>query len=182
MKILDRLIIALFSLCALALSLCIIVIPFNIPGFLSIGNIAQIVSRMYKNYYYTIGGIVLFIASIRVIFSYFSRQDTRVGGSYLITRSEYGEIIIYSNTIVGLVQNAIEKFSGINNIKTSVNLSEGQVRIELVGDVMPGINIPEVIKELQGIVKEYVENATGAKVDEVKVKTNNVSTHTRVIK
>lgn len=182
MKILDRLIIALFSLCALALSLCIIVIPFNIPGFLSIGNITHIASRMYKNYYYTIGGIILFIASIRVIFSYFSRQDTSVGGSYLITRSEYGEIIIYSNTIVGLVQNAIEKFSGINNIKTSVNLSEGQVRIELVGDVMPGINIPEVINELQGIVKEYVENATGAKVDEVKVKTNNVSTHTRVIR
>lgn len=182
MKILDRLIIALFSLCILVLSFSIIVIPFNIPGALSIGSIVRIVDNMYRNYYYTLAGILLFIASIRIIFSGFSRKDNKPVGSYLATKNEYGEIIIYSNTIVGLVQNVVDKFNGMNNIKTNVNLSEGQVKIELIGDVLPEINIPEVTKELQSLVKTYVENATGAKVSEVKIKANNVSTPTRVIR
>lgn len=182
MKILDRLLIAFFVLCILALSLCIIIIPFNISGFLSVNNILGIVGNMNNNYYYTIGGVILLIAVIRIIFSNFSRKDNNIGSSYLITRNEYGEIIIYSNTIIGLVHSAIEKFSGINNIKTTVNLSEGQVKIQLIGDVMPGVNIPETIKELQILVKEYVENATGAKVDEIMVKTNNVAAHTRIIR
>ncbi len=183
MKILDRLIIALFSLCILVLSFCLIVIPFNISGALSIGSIARLVSNMNRNYYYTLVGLLLFIASIRIIFSGFSRKDNKPIGSYLVTKNEFGEIIIYSNTIIGLVQNVVDKFSGISNIKTNVNLFEGQVEIELIGDVLPEINIPEVTKELQSMVKEYIENATGAKVREIKVKANNVvSAPTRVIR
>ena len=70
----------------------------------------------------------------------------------------------------------------MNNIRTSVNLLEGQIKIELMGDVLPEINIPEVTKELQVMVKEYIENATGAKVAEVKVKANNVAAPTRVVR
>ncbi|WP_353095884.1 alkaline shock response membrane anchor protein AmaP [Tissierella praeacuta] len=182
MKILDRLIIALFSLCILILSFCIIVIPFNIPGILSVEGIVDIVRSMSKNYYYTLAGVILFIFSIRIIFSGFSRKESKETYSYLTTRNEYGEIVIYSNTIVGLVQNVVDKFSGISNIKINVNLSEGQVYIELIGDVSAGINIPEVTKELQAMVKEYIEDATGAKVNEVKVKASNVSVPNRVIR
>ncbi|MGJ0846669.1 Uncharacterized conserved protein YloU, alkaline shock protein (Asp23) family [Tissierella praeacuta DSM 18095] len=182
MKIIDRLIIVLFSLCILILSFCIIVIPFNIPGFLSVDNIVAIVRNINKNYYYTLAGLIFFMASIRIIFSGFSRKETKSLDSYLITRNEFGEIVIYSNTIVGLVENIVDKFSGMNNIKINVNLPDGQVHIELIGDVSPDINIPEVTKELQAMVKEYVENATGAKVTEVKVKANNVSRPNRVIK
>ena len=182
MKILDRLIIALFALCILVLSFCIIVIPFNIFGPLSINSIINMVANMNRNYYYTLDGIVLLIASIRIIFSGFSRKDNKTEGSYLVTTNEYGEIIIYANTIIGLVQNVVDKFSGMNNIRTSVNLLEGQIKIELMGDVLPEINIPEVTKELQVMVKEYIENATGAKVAEVKVKANNVAAPTRVVR
>ena len=71
MKILDRLIIALFALCILVLSFCIIVIPFNIFGPLSINSIINMVANMNRNYYYTLAGIVLLIASIRIIFFWF---------------------------------------------------------------------------------------------------------------
>ena len=107
MKILDRLIIALFALCILVLSFCIIVIPFNIFGPLSINSIINMVANMNRNYYYTLAGIVLLIASIRIIFSGFSRKDNKTEGSYLVTTNEYGEIIIYANTIIGLVHHAV---------------------------------------------------------------------------
>ncbi len=182
MRILDRLIIAIFALFILFLSVCIILIPFNIYGPLSINSIAKMVLNMDRNYYYTLGGIFLFIASIRIIFSGFSRKTSKTEGPYLITRNEYGDVVIYASTIVGLVQHVVEKFSGINNIKTRVNLSEGQVKIELTGDVLPEISIPEVTKELQSMVKEYIENATGAKVSEVKVMANNVSSPNRLVR
>ena len=183
MKIVDRLIIALFSLFILALSVFLIIIPFNINGFFSIQNMNYFILSMHRNYYYTLFGILLFVASMRIIFSGFSRKGVESkGGSYLITRNDLGEIMIYSTTIVSLVETAVEKFSGISNIKINVELIEGQVGINLTGDVSPGVSIPEVTKELQSVVKGYIEDATGAKVSEINVKTNNVSVPTRAIR
>jgi len=182
MKNFDRLIIFLLSICVLILSLLIMIFPFNVQGFLSIEAIVKAVRSIDGNYYYVLVGIAFLIVSIRIIYCSLSKNNKEIEDSYLATKSEYGEIIIYSNTIIGLVQNVVDNFSGINNISTSVNLLEGQAKIELRGEVLPETNIPKITKELQASVKAYVENITGAKVKEVKVKINNVSVPSRVVR
>lgn len=175
MKIVDRLVLALFSLLLAIFSLFIILIPFNINGIFSIENVGYFITSLEGNYYYTVVGIILIVVSISFLFSGIIRNKKYDENSFLVMRNEYGEIIIYSHTIVGLVQNVVDKFSGINNIKTYVNLTEGQVEIEMNGEVMPEINIPEATKDLQALVKIHIENATGAQVKEIKVKINNVT-------
>lgn len=175
MKIIDRLVLAIFSLLLVIFSLFIILIPFNINGIFSIENLAYLITRMEANYYYTVVGVIIFLASMSLLFSGIFKNRKYDEKSFLVMKNEYGEIIIYSHTIVGLVQNIVDKFSGINNIKTYVKLSEGQVEVEMIGEVMPEINIPEVTKDLQATVKTHIENSTGAQVTEIKVKINNVT-------
>lgn len=175
MKIIDRLVLALFSLLLAIFSLFIILIPFNINGIFSIENIAYNITNMGGNYYYTVVGVILLVVSIGFLFSGIIKTKKYDDNSFLVMRNEYGEIIIYSHTIVGLVQNVVDKFSGINNIKTYVKLIEGLIQVEMNGEVLPEINIPEVTKDLQALVKTHIENATGAQVKEIKVKINSVT-------
>ncbi len=102
--------------------------------------------------------------------------------TYLIQRSDYGEINISSETIVGLTESVSNKFSGIRNIKTKVDILEGQLYICLKGEVSPEIDITETTKELQNKVKEHVEKCTGVNVNEVKVVISNVTGSIRNVK
>lgn len=182
MKIVDRLILALYSLCIAILSLIVIIIPFNISGLINIRDSVNLVQSMKGNYFYSLISLIFLVVSLRFLLSGIMGARDKEEGSYLVMRSEYGEIVIYSHAIVGLVQNVVDSFSGIRNINTNVNLVSGQIEILMKGEVLPEINIPDITKELQIKVKEYLENTTGAKVGEIKVEINNVSAPTRMIK
>lgn len=182
MKIVDRLILTLYSLCLAVISFFVMIIPFNIEYIVSINDGFNLVRSMEGNYIYSIVGLIFLVVSIRFLLSGVIGTKSKHVDSFLVMKNEYGEIIIYSNTIVGLVQNVVDKFSSIKNIKTNVNLVSGQVEIQMKGEVVPEINIPDVTRELQVKVKEYVENATGAKVGEIKVEINSVSAPTRTVK
>lgn len=182
MKIVDRLVLTLYSLVIAVISLVLIIIPFNILGLINIKVVISLVQSMNGNYLYSLIGLIFFIVSIRFLLSGIIGTKDAKKESFLVMKNEYGEVIIYSNTIVGLVENIVDGFSGIKNINTSVNLFDGQIEVLMKGEVLPEINIPEKTKELQMKVKEYLEDTTGAKVGEIKVEINNVSAPTRMVK
>ncbi len=98
--------------------------------------------------------------------------------SFLVMRNEFGEILIYEETIIGLVENVASKFSGIRNIKTKVNLIDGMVDLKLNGEVSGEMNIPELAFDLQQGVKEHIESITGAKTGQIKVEIGKVTAPT----
>lgn len=182
MKILDRLILALYSLCIGIVSLVIMIIPFDITGLINVKQSVGLVESMKGNYFYTLISLMFLVISLRFLLSGIMGTKDVEKGSYLVIKNEYGEIIIYSQTIVGLVQNVANSFSGISNINTEVELINDQIQIMMEGQVFPEINIPDISRELQVKVKEHLENTTGANVGEVKVEINDVSTPTRIVK
>lgn len=182
MKLVDRLILALYSLCIAILSLILIIIPFNISGIINIRYGVNLVQSMRGNYLYSLIGLIFFIISVRFLLSGIIGSKDIKDESFLVMRNEYGEIVIYSHTIIGLVQNIADGFSGIKNISTKVNLVSGEIEVIMKGEVLPEINIPEITKDLQIKVKECLENTTGARVGEIKVEINNVSAPTRMVK
>ncbi|MBU5437551.1 alkaline shock response membrane anchor protein AmaP [Tissierella sp. MSJ-40] len=182
MKIIDRLILAVYSLCLAVVSLVIIVIPFDIKGIFSISDALNVVRGMKNNYLYSIIGLAFFIVSIRFLFSGIKGKKENPTGSFLVMRNDHGEVIITSDTIVGLAKSIADRFTGIRNIKTKVDLVEGQIYISMKGEVSSEVNIPEISKELQEKVKDHVEACTGAGVNEVKVEVHNVAAPVRVVK
>ena len=182
MKIIDRLILALYSICIGILSLIIIVIPFNYVGIININDGVNLINGMKGNYIYSLIGLIFFIVSSRFLLSGIIGNRDQKQESFLVIQNEYGEIVIYAHTIVGLVENIVDGFSGITKIDTNVDLSNGVIYVLMKGEISPEINIPEITKQLQMKVKENLENTTGAQVGEIKVEINNVSAPSRIVK
>ncbi len=182
MNIIDRVILLICSLCLTLLSVITIFIPFRNMGILSINNIDFIINNMKDNYIYSIMGLALLFGSIRLVFLSLSGHGDKGKVKYLIQRSKYGEISISSETIVGLVKSVSNKFTGIRNIRTTVDILEGQIYIYLKGEVSPEINITQTTEELQKKTKEHIETCTGVDVNEIKVEINNVTAPIRNVK
>ena len=182
MKIYDRIILTIYSICLAVISFVIIIIPFNINGIFTIENGLDIVQSMEGNYWYSLAGLIFFLVSIRFLLSGIKMKPSVNKDSFLVMRNEFGEIIIYEQTIIGLVQNVASKFSGIRNIKTRVDLLDGMVNLSLTGEVNGEINIPELGRDLQQRVKEHIENITGAKTGDIKIEIGNVVAPTSRVK
>lgn len=182
MKIYDRIILAIYSICLAVISFVIMIIPFNINGIFTVDNGIDIVRSMEGNYWYTLAGLVFFLVSLRFLLSGVKMKPSVNEDSFLVMRNEFGEILIYEETIIGLVQNVASKFSGIRNIKTKVDLVDGQVNLALSGEVSGELNIPELGKDLQERVKEHIEAITGAKTGDIKVEIGNVVAPTSRVK
>ena len=178
MKIYDRLILAIYSICLAIISFIIIILPFNMQGVLTIEDGMGFIDSMRGNYWYSLIGLVFFLVSVRFIFSGITMKDKDDDQSFLVMRNEFGEILIYEETIIGLVENVASKFSGIRNIKTKVNLVDGMVDLNLNGEVSGEMNIPELAFDLQQGVKEHIESITGAKTGQIKVEIGKVTAPT----
>ena len=116
MKIVDRLILAIFSISIAILSLIIMILPFNFGGIINIRDGVNLVYAMKGNYMYSLIALIFFIVSLRFLLSGIMGNKESKQESFLIMQNEYGEVIIYAHTIVGLVDNIGAGFTGINNI------------------------------------------------------------------
>lgn len=182
MSIIDRIILTILSICLIIISITMILFPFEQLEFLSTDRINFYLEGIKGNYIYVGIGLALLLLSLRTFIIGVKTENEKLRMTYLIQRTDYGEIKISSETIVGLVENISSKFTGIKNIVTKVNIIEGQIFIDLKGEVYPEINIPETTKELQNKVKEHVENCTGVNVNEIKVIISNITTPIRNVK
>ncbi len=88
--------------------------------------------------------------------------------------SEFGEIRIAIVAIENMVLRVVQQTQGIkDNGQRAVNTEDGlvvQVRIK----VMPDLEMPALIGELQERTKKYIEDITGIMVQEVKVMVENI--------
>lgn len=178
----DRIILTLLSLFLILLSIITVLSPFSRFNQLIMENINFIVNWVRSNYLFSGIGLAILLIGIRVLYISLKGNGKTSKEAYLIQRTDYGEVNISSDTIIGLVESVSKKFSGIRNINTRVDILEGQLFITLIGDVSPEINIPETTKELQHKVKEHIEKCTGVNVSEIKVLISNVATPVRNVK
>ncbi|CCQ96001.1 conserved hypothetical protein [[Clostridium] ultunense Esp] len=182
MSIIDRIILTLLSLCLIAFSIIMILFPFEQIRFLSTDNINYLLEGVKGNYICTGIGLAVLLLSLRTLILGVKVGADKPRTTYLVQRTDYGEINISSETIVGLVETVSNKFTGIKNITTKVDIVEGQIFVNLKGEVYPEIDIPETTKGLQNKVKEHIENCTGVNVNEVKVIISNITTPIRNVK
>lgn len=182
MNITTRILLFIFSLIIGVLSILIIIFPFAQIDFLSVNNLSYLLQSIKGNYIYSIIGLIVLLFSLKGILQSIKTNISVENLSYIIKMTDYGEVKISSDTVVGLVYHVCNKFSGLRDIKTKVDIVDGQVIIYLTGEVLPEINIPEITKDLQAKVKEHVENCTGVIVNDIKVIISNVATPVRNIK
>ena len=182
MNIIDRLILTIYTFCLAVLSILLMLFPFDQFDFLSINSMTGYLESMKGNYVYSIVGLAFLLVSIRFLVSGVKGNKKSKKEAFLIRHTNFGELKISTQTVEGLVESVANKFTGIKNVKTTVNVFEGVLTIYLKGEVSPEINIPETTIELQDKVKDHVEKCTGVEVSEVRVEISSVTAPTRDVK
>lgn len=182
MNVSSRLLLFILSLILAIFSSVLALLPFNKFSFFIEKNIWFIIEFARGNYIYLLIGLILFCLSIWLFYKSIKRDRKKHNEYYINKITEYGEIKISAETVEGLVQHVSNKFSTLHNIKIKVDMVDGQIYINLIGEVTPDINIPDITSKLQEKTKNHVESCTGLKVAEIKVYISKVSTPMRNIK
>lgn len=182
MNIIDRIILTICSICLIVLSIGLITFPFGQFGLFSISDLNTVLETIQGNYIFSIIGVFFLLVNLRLLLLGLVGNKDKSKTTYLVQRTEYGEVNISSETIVGLVESVSDKFTGVKNIKTKVDILESQLYISLDGEVSPQINITKTTEDLQSKVKDHIEECTGVNVIDIKVVINKVTAPIRDVK
>ncbi|MGF7057006.1 alkaline shock response membrane anchor protein AmaP [Brassicibacter mesophilus] len=179
MKILDRIVLTIYTFCLAIVSIVFILIPFDLISALSINNVEMYFNSVKGNYLYSIIGLAFLLVSIRFLLSGLSSKKKE---KYIVRHTNLGELKISTQTVEGLAQSITSNFTGIKDIKTNVIVEEEGLIISIKGLVNPDVIIPETTVSIQNKVKEHIEKCTGVEVQEIKVEIINITTPTKVVK
>ncbi|MTI70189.1 MAG: alkaline shock response membrane anchor protein AmaP [Firmicutes bacterium] len=177
MKIIDRLVLTIYTFILSLFSIILILMPFDI-NFLSIRKLNIYLKVVKNNYFISIIGVALLIVSIRFLISGITTNKR----NYIITNTELGELDISIKTIEGLSKKVIEEFKEINETKSSVKIQDKGITLKINGVVDYNIDIPSIGCEIQERIKKHIETYTGINVYEVKVIIDDIKRKTTALK
>lgn len=163
-----------------AVSIALILLPFNNLDIFSIKDINYYITVVSSNYMYSLIGIILLLLSIKALFS--GIRITNKNPKQVITPMNFGDLIISEEAIKGLTYNVISKTIGIRESRIAVNFNEVGLEIFIKGQVSPEINIPEMTKNVQIDVKEIIQKNTGLEVSSVNMEISSISTPVKTLR
>ena len=185
MKILDRIILSIYSIIMLVESVIAILLVF---GWAKIENIVFIIKDALNNHiaYNTIFGIsILFIIlSIKAILFGSStskriddtdtRKNTKMGDGVLL-ENEDGKLLISRDTIERLANSVVKNFSNIQDARTKVAIdNKNNIAIVVELQILQNTIIKELTANLQSRIKQVIKEATDLDVKEVNIKIKNI--------
>ena len=162
MSILDRIILTLYTCIMAVVAVLVVVVSVNgIPVADLMDFAAQVPGRIE----YTVGGLVLFLVSIRLIVASWSP-----GGSNDLTFENDLEGVIHVSQ--GAMEDYIAGFTndvyGVFGAKVRVKMAkDNQLNVRINASIEPGINIPDTTDEVKRTVKKNIKNVIGVDVADV---------------
>jgi len=174
-KVLDRLLLLLYSLVIAIASIVAIVAA---SGGFSVEWLQEVVSDFTGDVRVVqasvIGvSIVLLLVSVRFLFVSLRRDGNRAPS--INQRTEHGDIRISVETVENLALKAASRTRGIKDLRARVRVSEAGLGILIRAFVDGESSIPTLSEEMQRAVAQQVEEATGIPVAEVSVFIANVT-------
>lgn len=185
MKIIDRIILSIYSVIMLIESIIAILLIF---GWAKLETIVYLITDMLKNSvaYNTVFAIsvIFIILSIKATFFNSSRSrdimevdDKRKGkmGEGVLLENEDGKLLISRDTIERLANSVVKNFSNIQDARTKVLIdSKNNIAIVVELQILQNTVIRELNANLQTRIKEVVKQATDLDVNEVNIKIKNI--------
>lgn len=167
-KVIDRLLLFLFSLAVLVVSLFSLVCAFGWISF-------ERASNFIHDVYYDMDTAVVFIpamiviAMISVRFLFVSLSRGKSNAPSIDQRTEFGDIRISMDTVENLALKAAARTRGIKDLKARVKVSQAGLEIIIRALVDGESSIPQLTEEMQANIKQHIEEITGIPVAVVSV-------------
>lgn len=173
-KVLDKLLLLLFSLAAAIGSVIVILYAFGLVGELfdwfawdELGHSVKDTTTVI-----VVSAIVLLIALRMLLISLRSGRNTAPS---IDQRTSYGDVRISLETVENLTLKAASRTKGMKDLKARVQVSDAGIELAIRAVVDGDTSIPDLTEDVQRIVKEHVEEITGIPVASVSVYVANVS-------
>ncbi|GGG56811.1 alkaline shock response membrane anchor protein AmaP [Paenibacillus radicis (ex Gao et al. 2016)] len=172
-RIVDKLLLFLYSIIVGALSVFIACIGFK---WISIEDLNGIVDNMYRissiQITVIVIGLLLLLMSLRFFFVSLYRGSAAAPS--IDQRTDFGDIRISIDTIENLALKAASKHRGVKDLKARIRATDAGLDIVLRAVVDGESSIPALTEEIQRAVKEHVEDIAGIPVTNVAVFVANV--------
>lgn len=175
MSILNRILMFFYLIATTCISAILIVLPF---GYIPYENARAVFDNMFDTKYYILVGILIIALNIKLIIGLFSKnKDSRVG---VVKITSDGEINITHDTIKSLVLKTAGGVRGVKDIKVIIRPGKENLNIVLNVLILPDVNIPETVSNLQASVKNYIEAIAEIPVGDVKVVVQDIASATKL--
>lgn len=183
MKIIDKIILNIYSLIILIESIIVILLVF---GWAKIETIIYIITDMLNNHiaYNILFGIsvVFIILSIKAMLFKNSRDKVDViettrkdkMGEGVLLENEDGKLLISKETIERLANSVVNNFDNIQDVRTKVIIENNNIRILVELQILQNTVIRDLNSNLQSRIKEVIKEATELEVNEVNIKIKNI--------
>jgi len=172
-KIIDRLLLALFSLIGIAASVVLLAASFN---WIKEEDTQKFITNVYTEPYtaaaFIACCIVVLLISLRLLYISLRTAEPRVPS--IDQRNDWGDIKISIETVENLALKAASKTRGVKDLRARVRVSNAGLEIMLRTFVDGEDSIPALTEEMQSGVKQYIEEITGIPVAEVSVYIANI--------
>ncbi len=183
MKIIDKIILNIYSLIILIESIIVILLIF---GWTKIETIIYIIKDMLSNniaYNIVFGiSVVFIILSIKAMLFKNSRDKIDIEtkrkdkmGEGVLIENEDGKLLISKETIERLANSVVNTYDNIQDARTKViidNKNDITILIEL--QILQNTVIKDLNANLQSRIKDIIKEATELDVNEVNIKIKNI--------
>ncbi|WP_366922482.1 alkaline shock response membrane anchor protein AmaP [Metallumcola ferriviriculae] len=171
MKLFDRVLLAVYSLVLVALSLLALMMA---AGWTTPINYMEIYfNHLQSRWIIGITAALLLLVGLNLFFSNFQRRRTVPAA--VSHHTQFGEVRLSITALENLVHRASRKIAGVKEINPRVRPGSDGVTVLIQAILLPDQSIPKVSEQLQQQVKDYLQEAAGLDVAEIKVVVQNVS-------
>lgn len=175
MKILDRIILIIFSIIMFILSIITASIIF---GWIDLSNLTPyledaLLTEPSSNIILVIS-IIFILLALKAIF--FGGKDERATKEGILMENDNGRLLISKDTLENLVVNIVKGFDGTENVVAKVGLDkENNLRVYITLYVHPNIVIKDLTASIQNRVKEAIKKTSDLETKAVNVRVRNIT-------
>lgn len=116
---------------------------------------------------------LLMLIGLRLFWVSLTRRQS---GKAVVHDYMLGQVRISLQAIENLVKKVVYQVHGVKDVKPRVVQTPGGMGLHIRAVVAPDISIPEVSREIQQRVQEYISQTTGITVNDIKIIVENIST------
>ncbi len=179
MKILDKMILILFSIIILIISIVMLLLVFGIVSYTTISTLyAQVIANATAtNITIAISVICILLAVKAIFFGSTSKSGNGLNGEGILLENESGKLLISKETIENLVNSVAKGFENTQSVTTKVIVdSQNTLKVFVTLMVLPNTVINELSINLQTRIKEVVKKVTDLDIKAIDIKIKNITT------
>lgn len=180
MLIIDRIMLAMYTLAMTIVSLGVIVLTLRFfPEDIVWTNLIFLLSR------WETGAVaaLLMLISLRLFKVSFSSSNLQSSDEAIVIHGTLGDVRVAISAIKTLVDKVARSIKGVRDVKINViaknnkqeNLEDTAVKIKIKIVVGPESNVTEISDQMQQLVKDKLKNTVGIDNSEIDVLVENIS-------